>query len=198
MVWSAIFKKERLPLVFIVIGVKINKEYYKEEVLEKHLLLAARNLYEDDYFCFQWDWAPSHTAEIVQKCCEENLRDFIPKDDWPPTLPDFNPLDFSSWGYMLAQLKNYNYSTLVEIKDVILKIWAAIPDQEMRVSCKVTGFLGPNYLKMSRFFNLIYIWAITEKRGICFLNPGFVFWLLVIFFVEINIQIIRKNKQLPI
>jgi hypothetical protein len=53
MVWSAIFKKERLPLVFIVIGVKINKEYYKEEVLEKHLLLAAQNLYEDDYFCFQ-------------------------------------------------------------------------------------------------------------------------------------------------
>jgi hypothetical protein len=42
------------------------------------------------------------------------------------------------------------------------------------------------------------IWAITEKRGICFLNPGFVFWLLVIFFVEINVQIIRKNKQLPI
>jgi hypothetical protein len=42
------------------------------------------------------------------------------------------------------------------------------------------------------------IWAITEKRGIFYLNPGFVFRLLVIFFDELNVQIIRKNKQLPI
>jgi hypothetical protein len=46
--------------------------------------------------------------------------------------------------------------------------------------------------------NDIYIWAITEKQGICFLNSGFVFWLLVIFFVELNVQIIRKNKQVSI
>jgi hypothetical protein len=43
---------------------------------------------------------------------------------------------------------------------------------------------------------LICIWAITEKRGIYFLNPGFVF--LASCFVELNVQIIRKNKQLPI
>jgi hypothetical protein len=48
------------------------------------------------------------------------------------------------------------------------------------------------------FSTLSYIWAITEKNGICFLNPGFVFWFLVIFFVELNFQIIRKNKQFPI
>jgi hypothetical protein len=40
------------------------------------------------------------------------------------------------------------------------------------------------------------IWAITEKGGICFLNPGFVFWLLVIFFVELNVQIIRKTNNI--
>jgi hypothetical protein len=36
MVWGAISKKERLPLVFIDRGVKVNGEYYKTEVLERH------------------------------------------------------------------------------------------------------------------------------------------------------------------
>jgi hypothetical protein len=52
--------------------------------------------------------------------------------------------------------------------------------------------------KNSESKSSVYIWAITEKQGICFLNSGFVFWLLVVFFVELNVQIIRKNKQLSI
>jgi hypothetical protein len=47
-------------------------------------------MYGDDYFSF-----PFHTAKIVQKWCEENLSDFIPKDEWSPASPDLNPLDFS-------------------------------------------------------------------------------------------------------
>jgi hypothetical protein len=39
----------------------------------------------------------------------------------------------------------------------------------------------------------INIMGNNKKKGIFFLNPGFVFWLLVIVFVELNVQIIRKN-----
>jgi hypothetical protein len=60
--------------------------------IERSTLPAARNLYRYDYFCFQQDLTPFHT---VQKWCEENLPDFIPKDEWPPISPDLNPLDFS-------------------------------------------------------------------------------------------------------
>jgi hypothetical protein len=38
MVWGAISRKGRLPLVFIDRGVKINAEYYKTDVLERILL----------------------------------------------------------------------------------------------------------------------------------------------------------------
>jgi hypothetical protein len=41
MCWGVISKKERIALVFIDRGVKINSEYYKTEVLEKNLLQAA-------------------------------------------------------------------------------------------------------------------------------------------------------------
>jgi hypothetical protein len=96
MVWGAISRKGRLPLVFINRGVKINAEYYKKEVLQRILLPEPQKLYGDEYYCFQQDGAPSHTANIVQRWCEDNLTDFIPKDEWPPSSPDLNPLDFSN------------------------------------------------------------------------------------------------------
>lgn len=61
-------------------------------------------MYDDEYYCFQQDGAPAHTAKTVQQRCDENLTDFITKDEWPPSSPDLNPLDFSTWGYMLTQL----------------------------------------------------------------------------------------------
>lgn len=38
MVWGAVCKRGKLPLVFIGKGVKINAEYYKTEVLDNILL----------------------------------------------------------------------------------------------------------------------------------------------------------------
>jgi hypothetical protein len=55
-------------------------KYYKQEILERHLLPAAQNLYGDDYFCFQQDRAPSHKAKIAQYWFEEK-PDFISKDE---------------------------------------------------------------------------------------------------------------------
>jgi hypothetical protein len=52
MVWGAISRKGRLPLVFIDQGVKINAEYYKTEVLERIVLLEAQKTYGDEYYCF--------------------------------------------------------------------------------------------------------------------------------------------------
>jgi hypothetical protein len=50
------FQKGRLPLIFIDINrrVKYNGEYYKTEILEKHLLPAARTFFEffKKYECF--------------------------------------------------------------------------------------------------------------------------------------------------
>jgi hypothetical protein len=52
----------------------------------------------------------AHTANIVQKWCEDNLTDFIPKDEWPPSSPDLNPLILFIGGNMLGQLRNYKYA----------------------------------------------------------------------------------------
>jgi hypothetical protein len=64
-------------------------------------------MYCDEYYCFQQDGAPSHTANVVQAWCKANLCDFLPKDEYPPSSPDLNPSDYFAWSYMLSELKDY-------------------------------------------------------------------------------------------
>ena len=104
MVWAAICKRGKLPLVFIEDGAKVNQKYYLDKILKAHLLPEAQKLFGTDYFCFQQDGATSHTAKTVQQWCEANLPDFISKDEWPPSSQDLNPLDFCIWSYMQARL----------------------------------------------------------------------------------------------
>lgn len=60
MVWGAISKNGTLPLIFIEKGVKMNQEYYLNEVLIKNMLPEAQNLHPDGNICFQKDSAPAH------------------------------------------------------------------------------------------------------------------------------------------
>src|SRR3954466_13021661 len=48
-------------LIFIEPGVKINGNYYRDELLTKHLLPAIKEL-AGDYFTFQQDSAPAQTV----------------------------------------------------------------------------------------------------------------------------------------
>jgi hypothetical protein len=63
------------------------------------------------------------------------LTDLIPIDEWPPSSPDLNSLEFSIWGYMLGQLKNYKYAILPEFKKVFQRIWANITEHVVRAAC---------------------------------------------------------------
>lgn len=135
MVWGAVCKRGKLPLVFIEKNVKINAAYYKTEVLEKVVAPSLRSLYGDEHYVFQQDGAPAHTANVVQAWCRDNLTDFLDKTLWPPSSPDLNPLDFFVWSYMMAKLNEYKVSTLDHFKTVILKIWDEMPMQSVRAAC---------------------------------------------------------------
>jgi hypothetical protein len=68
MVWATISKNGRPLLDRGVLNereVKINAEYKKTEVLEKHLLPAAQTLYREENFYFQQDKAPSYWYVVI-------------------------------------------------------------------------------------------------------------------------------------
>ena len=136
MVFGAISEKGRISLKFIDQGVKINKEYYKEHVLEQLVLLEAQAMYGNDDYVFQQDSAPAHKATVVQMWCETNFPDFISSSEWPASLPDLNPLDYFVWGYMLQQLGNKKIYNLERFKTILTKIWDEIPQNMISASCE--------------------------------------------------------------
>lgn len=135
MVWGAVSKKGKLPLLFIDKGVRINSEYYLNNILINHMLPHAKQLYGNNEFCFQQDSAPAHSARIVQRWCQDNLPDFISAEEWPPSSPDVNPLDFSIWGYMLSKLGNLKNVNLEKFKKILTKLWNEIPDEMVHAAC---------------------------------------------------------------
>jgi len=50
-----------------------------------------------------------------------NCKDFITKDQWPPNLPNVNPMDYHVWGAMLeaySKLKT-KPKTIAIVKEVL-------------------------------------------------------------------------------
>lgn len=135
MVWGAISAEGRLPLLFIDKGVKINAAYYVKEVLEKHLKKHTSTMFGNRKWVFQQDSAPSHGAKITQAWCTKNLPDFIPKELWPASSPDANPLDFSIWGIMEAHFRDLKPMGIETFKATIQKIWDEIPENQVRAAC---------------------------------------------------------------
>jgi hypothetical protein len=74
MVWGAICKKCKLPLSFINIGV-------------------ARNLYEEDYFCYQQNSAPSRVGNHKRAEFFDSSR-------------LANPFDYFACEYILDKIEN--------------------------------------------------------------------------------------------
>ena len=97
MVWAGVGHNMKTPLIFVAPGVKINGAHYRE-MLETELVPWMETL--PDSPIFQQDGAPAHTAKETQEWCDETFFDFVRKNEWPPSSPDLNPMDFSIWSIL--------------------------------------------------------------------------------------------------
>ena len=93
MVWGAISKSWKSPLIFVKEGVKVNTDSYVNDILTP-ALASMKEKFKNKSFTFQQDGAPSHTSKKTQKWCKEHFPSFWTKDLWPPSSPDLNPMDF--------------------------------------------------------------------------------------------------------
>ena len=103
MVWAGICASGKTPLVFVDPGVKINKNYYLQEILQGVLEPWARAHFGNSDWIFQQDSAPAHKAREVQGWCQAHLPGFISAQEWPPYSPDLNPMDYSVWAILEAR-----------------------------------------------------------------------------------------------
>ncbi|QQP54422.1 Uncharacterized protein FKW44_007253 [Caligus rogercresseyi] len=64
-----------------------------------------------------------------QKFCKDNMAHFWPKNFWPPSSPDLNPLDF----FLTNRTPHLNLDSL---KATIIKEWDNYPEKHIINACK--------------------------------------------------------------
>ena len=78
-------------------GLKVIAKTYKKH-LEKQLFPEVDRLMNGTSWVFVQDSVPSHRSNLVQNFLKEKLGSkFIKHIEWPPSSPDYNPLDYHFW-----------------------------------------------------------------------------------------------------
>ena len=139
MVWAAISKTWKSPIIFVPQGAKVNTNAYIETILTP-ALQAAKKHFKDKPFIFQQDGAPSHTSKKTQKWCQAHFPGFWSKEVWPPSSPDLNPMDFCVWSVLEADACASSHVSVEALKSSLEKAWAKMPQETLRKAAE--GFRG--------------------------------------------------------
>lgn len=132
MVWCAVSKKGKFPMVFFESDERLNARTYIGKILEPIVKEEGLKMYKKDKWTFQQDSAPAHSAKISQNWCKTNLPDFIPSSKWPPSSPDLNPLDYSIWGILEARVNAKSYTSIEALKATLLREWENLSMKNVR------------------------------------------------------------------
>ncbi|XP_076042036.1 uncharacterized protein LOC143025940 [Oratosquilla oratoria] len=133
MVWAAISKTWKSPLIFVEQGVKINSDRYINDILVPALEEMKKH-FKDHPFTFQQDGAPSHTSRKTQDWCSRQFSRFWSKEMWPPSSPDLNPMDFCVWSLLEAKACSVAHSSVDALKQSLQREWVKIPQDKLRAS----------------------------------------------------------------
>ena len=70
----------------------------------------------------------------MQEWLSANVPDFISKEEWPPSSPDLNLLDFSIWGYLDSKVSATYHKSMETLKTKLWKEWSKMPQDVIRDS----------------------------------------------------------------
>ena len=108
----------KMPPVFLESGFRLGAKDCLDRILIPHVLPWVKaNFKNNENVVFVQDGAPCHSAKLVQNWLSENLK-FWPKEVWPPSSPDLNPLDFSIWAYVQARACAQQHPNLESLRSL--------------------------------------------------------------------------------
>lgn len=136
MVWAAICSNGKSKLRFVKPGVKINAEYYVNNILKPFLEEDIPKLYPQRNFVFHQDSAPSHRAILTKKFLRSQKVTFLTPEQWLPNSPDCSPCDYFLWGYIKNRLNSRKISTIAGLKKAILREYNNVPQNMIENALK--------------------------------------------------------------
>ncbi len=124
------------PPIFVDPGVKIDAVVY-QELLRHHVKPWVEANFPPGTFIFQQDGATSHTAASTQAFIKQELGwRFWAKDQWPPSSPDLNPLDYGVWDRVARIACATPASNITELRNRVSQAWTALEPDEVRTICR--------------------------------------------------------------
>ena len=124
-----------MPPHFFAKGLKINTEEYLK-VMKEVVKPWMDGVASGRDYTFQQDGAPAHNSKTTQKWCLENLPEFWPKEIWPPSSPDCNPLDYYVWGVCEQEVNKAPHNTLASLQAKITEVMGSLPRDTVAKACR--------------------------------------------------------------
>ena len=124
-----------MPPFFFEEGLRVNADAYihvMDTVVKPWMESVAGNR----HYVFQQDGAPAHNANRTQAWLEENVKEFWPKNTWPPSSPDCNPCDYFLWGVCEREVNKRPHSTKASLKAKITEVMASLDKAMVASACK--------------------------------------------------------------
>jgi hypothetical protein len=134
MVWAGVSAQGRTNLVFVPQGVKINSSIYRDLILDPVVKQVGQTIFNSQVWTFQQDAAPAHTSNVSQAWLNSEIPDFISKDQWPPSSPDLNPMDYAVWSILETRAGVNAHHSIDSLKNSLLREWNNIPQDQLRAS----------------------------------------------------------------
>jgi len=125
MVSIAVSKLGMTELMFVVPGMKVNGQYYRDVLLSQQMLPAIKHV-AGDTFVFQRGNAPSYLAKDTVKQLQQDRPDFIGPDLWPQYSPDLNLVDYKVWSVMQHRVYECRMNSVDELKLRLIDVWNSL------------------------------------------------------------------------
>ena len=132
MVSAAVSNLGKTSLYLIEQGVRMDSEYYCEELLSQ--LIPEMSALSGGEFIFQQDGARSHTSKYTISFLCNNLpvnADILLPEDWPPHSPDLNPMDYSIWSSLARKVYQVKIRDIDHLCERLGAAWEEISQEEV-------------------------------------------------------------------
>ena len=110
-----------MPPDFLRISLRMGAKEDKAQNLKPYVLhWIQANFVDPSEALLMQGRVPCHTANLIQNRLEDHIN-YWPKDVWPPSSPDMNPMDFSIWANILPRVNDYQHPNTKSLRAAITK-----------------------------------------------------------------------------